>query len=1538
MLVTIQSEERISQAALPDEMRGAYWLRDAIGVPVAFAEAREDAWMISAVQGGQLVVPGHPGPLVLQPDESAIVSARRGSDAWTVVCRPATEGDKVTRIFGFSQDARISIGRAQGNDIVYGSPYVSSHHATLLFAAGRFSVMDPGSPNGVFVNGMRVASGGLMALAPGDVLSILGLRVTIGDGLISLNNPEDALCLGEIPGLVPYAPPPAPVERTADEGGSWQADDASPENRSFFYPALRIMRTVERSQFTVDAPPQPETEDDTPIAMRVGPSLVMVMASMMSASVSLMLVMGTGGSMLRAVPLFGMALAMLAGSVVWPVANKRFQHRRHLSREAQRRGAYSQYVGRMRAQIKREAERQREILEENRLAPEACLRAAREHNAQFLSRAPQHADYLELRLGVGDVPLEADIRFPETRFEAQEDDVREALDAFAREKICIEGAPVAHGLIGQHALGIFGETDFTDALARNLLIQICALHSFADVKVIILADESTSPAWAFAKHLPHLFSNDGSMRFYASTLDEANVLSMWLEKMLEVRRRATSYDAREADPFVVLFCPSKRIYDQSRIVKDVLALKENRGFAVIACARRLHELPVQCQALVGQAESGEAHLMNRTAAGERVSFQPDPPVSIEEAQRFVLDVSTVRLDLPDEEGHLPERLSFLELFGVSNVSHLNVADRWRESNASHSLAACVGVDASGNPLTLDVHEDFHGPHGLIAGTTGSGKSEFLITYVLSLAVSYAPDEVAFVLIDYKGGGLAKAFDNDRFCLPHVAGSITNLDGSAIARSLVSLKSELRRRQRLFNETRESIGGDNVDIATYLDLYRQGRVKEPCPHLVLIADEFAELKQQEPDFMDELISASRIGRSLGVHLILATQKPSGVVNDQIWSNARFKVALKVTDAADSNEVIKRPDAARITHPGRFFLLVGYDESFVQGQSGYAGAPCAEEGGIASNVQDHAVSCISNTGRVLLTASSQRAVPARTLRSQLVAVCDHLTHVAESQCVRAPRLWLDALPGRIPLDSLMHDDPQTGRELRPIIGTFDDPANQRQGTLALPLSEEGNALVCGSLEAGAEQVVKAALFSLLRQHSARTLNAYVLDLGSGSLAAFAPAPQVGEVITAGEDEKMKRFFGFMEELITSRRQRFVPFGGSFERYCADHDDCPSILVVVNGVTAFLDAHPAFEDALTGLARDAAQAGMRLFVTAETPTGVRTRMRSAFRQVLACNLPDPADCIQLFGSLQGAPVPCGQGRGLVKKGGALLEFQAASVAPEDQNEYRCISAFCAQLCENGQGSVAPAVPVPPERVSPQLLAELRLPGGQLPYGIFDDVLTPAVFDGAEAALFRCAFHKQKAGAAFMEALVEAWAQQEGCQLSVLDLTGLLRHKPAACTFATRNDRLALQHLIQLAEAPPAAFATVVISGLAGLLARCSGKEAARVKELIRGLKVGGPLTIALMDAVTGAPSSHEDWFRAHLTNRDGLWVGPGLESQSAISVAYHGRIRPDAQMDERLGYWVEGGQARLVHLASNDIAQKGGADDRSAGVLAAGIHHLA
>lgn len=276
----------------------------------------------------------------------------------------------------------------------------------------------------------------------------------------------------------------------------------------------------------------------------------------------------------------------------------------------------------------------------------------------------------------------------------------------------------------------------------------------------------------------------------------------------------------------------------------------------------------------------------------------------------MIQISKVLSNIPIEFevgiSHLPDAISFLEMEKVGKVEQLNILNRWNINDSTSSLKAEIGIDEQGDLMYLDLHEKAHGPHGLIAGTTGSGKSEFIITYILSMCINYSPDDISFILIDYKGGGLALAFENKSagVILPHLAGTITNLDKAEMDRTLVSIDSEVKRRQKMFNEARERLGESTIDIYKYQTFYHDGRLDEPIPHLFIICDEFAELKSQQPEFMDNLISVARIGRSLGVHLILATQKPSGVVNDQIWSNSRFKVCLKVQDENDSREMLKR----------------------------------------------------------------------------------------------------------------------------------------------------------------------------------------------------------------------------------------------------------------------------------------------------------------------------------------------------------------------------------------------------------------------------------------------------------------------------------------------------------------------------------------------------------------------------------------------------------------------------------------------------------
>lgn len=491
-------------------------------------------------------------------------------------------------------------------------------------------------------------------------------------------------------------------------------------------------------------------------------------------------------------------------------------------------------------------------------------------------------------------------------------------------------------------------------------------------------------------------------------------------------------------------------------------------------------------------------------SGRQTEFVADIGIG-NELSEVVKAAANIKMDIADQTYSLPNVITFLEMFGVNKIEHINPLMRWKENNPTISLAAPIGVDTMGELFYLDLHEKFQGPHGLVAGMTGSGKSEFIITYILSMAANYHPDEVAFILIDYKGGGLTGAFEDEEkgIKLPHLAGTITNLDGAAVKRSLISIQSELRRRQAIFNNARRVSNEGTMDIYKYQKLYRDKVVTEPVPHLFIISDEFAELKSQQPEFMEQLISTARIGRSLGVHLILATQKPSGVVDDQIWSNSRFRVCLKVQDKADSNDMIKRPDAAELSNTGRFYLQVGFNEFFALGQSAWCGAPYNEDGVSDKNV-DNSIKVIDSIGRVVKEVKPpKKEGNSKQRQKQIVAMVKYLSGLAKEENISVRPLWLNPIPAMIYPEKLIKKyniKNGAAHELNPVIGELDDPFNQNQEILTLPFSSCGNILVYGVAGAGKLTMLTTMVYELIRVHSAEYLNIYILDFGAETLRMF------------------------------------------------------------------------------------------------------------------------------------------------------------------------------------------------------------------------------------------------------------------------------------------------------------------------------------------------------------------------------------------------------------------------------------------------------
>lgn len=1051
MQLTLFRRTNISHMALPDKVSGHYWLcRNLIGVEGVLGQwimkPGRDAWL-QGEDGEKLK------ETVLKSFQFYTFFIKDLNETAFVYSEPITEDRSTYEKLLLPAGGTILIGRGCDCDIVYGNPFVSNEHGEILIEDGKLFINDKNSANGIFVNGLRIQNEELQV---GDVVYILGLKIVVGKNLIAMNNPDHSVSYNTafLKKYVVQA-----IEQQEDE------EKYVPE-QDCFYRSPRFKRDVETAKIIMDPPPPPVNLETLPLMLLIGPSMTMGMASISMGAFTVINVVSNHGSMMSAMPTIIMSGSMLLGTVMWPLLTKRYEKNRNRKREKLRQEKYQEYLDVKRIGIDTECLHQREILLENHITLENCISRISERSRTLWERMKAHNDFLNVRLGVGDLPLDADIQYPQKRFSMDDDNLQDALYRLADSPKILKDVPVTYSLEKQQVSGLIGERKKVLDLVRGMIIQIAALHSYDEVKMVFIYSEKEREEWKFAKWLPHTWDDGLTIRFLASNQNDIKELSAYFEKLLYNRKAMTEKQRSEITSHYLIFAADQTLASRMEAVRILLDEKEEMGVSLITLYDQLKNLPKEC-AMVIELEESVGKLYDKDdISGKRQTFIPDTYLG-QSAEVMAKELANIRLDLSSQRFALPNMLTFLELFQVGKAEHLNALVRWKENNPVITLRTPVGVNRQGELFYLDLHEKFHGPHGLIAGMTGSGKSEFIITFILSLAINYHPDELAFILIDYKGGGLAGAFENDKVRLPHLAGTITNLDGAAVNRSLISIQSELRRRQAVFNTARKISDEGTMDIYKYQKLYREGVVSEAVPHLFIISDEFAELKTQQPEFMAQLISAARIGRSLGVHLILATQKPTGVVDDQIWSNSRFRICLKVQEKADSMDMIKRPDAAEISATGRFYLQVGFNELFEMGQSAWCGADYEPQDRVEKKI-DNSIVVVDELGRVVKEAKPARqAGILHNCQPQVVAIMEYLSQIAQEEDIRTRPLWLPVIPAIISVGELKKKYGYAAEEpgiLEPIIGELDDPFNQNQRLLKLPITKEGNAVVYGTAGSG------------------------------------------------------------------------------------------------------------------------------------------------------------------------------------------------------------------------------------------------------------------------------------------------------------------------------------------------------------------------------------------------------------------------------------------------------------------------------------------
>jgi S-DNA-T family DNA segregation ATPase FtsK/SpoIIIE len=938
---------------------------------------------------------------------------------------------------------------------------------------------------------------------------------------------------------------------------------------------------------------------------------------------------------------------------------------------------------------------ERLTIEQTNPAPEECLARAERLDRRLWERRPGDPDFLNLRLGVGRV---ASALIPKASSGGSTagpaDHLVELSRTLTSEYEALDDVAITLPLGAAGQAGLSGPRQAVVEAARSLLVQVATHHSPSEVRIVVMYPHEESAEWRWLRWLPHVWSEDRRRRFLADGPEEAHQLMMHIYDTLN-RRRIRSESLKESCAYLFVIA-EQGLVESEPILPLLLTPDPSLGVYPVFLADSVRTLPPRCGA-IAELGPGQPKLTLTEPMTRSTPFTPDR-ISADRAERFARALAPLVLEQGTGTLEIPTAVPLLDLLSLTRVDELDVFARWQASEPTRSLAVPVGRRAGGEALMVDLHERGHGPHGLAAGATGSGKSELLQSLIASLAVAFHPHELVFVLVDYKGGGMANAFLD----LPHLVGTITNLEGNLAMRSLAALKSELKRREAMLS----AAGVNHVDA--YQRLYRAGSVPDPLPHLVMIVDEFAELKAEHPDFMHELISAVRVGRSLGVHLILATQKPAGVVDEQIWANSRFRLCLRVERPEDSQEVLKRPDASTLTSAGRAYFQVGQNEVFEMFQAAWGGADYAPDSDGPSSSDEIVEVTLNGRRRPLdgpaqsMAARAYDSEPKETF-TQLQALVNRLAEAARDAGVeRLPGPWLPPLPAEIQLASLRGNDGWDGHRwrpahdwLEPVIGMVDNPVTQSQGALTLSLAKDGHVAVFGGPGTGKSTFVQTLVTSLALTYSPVDVHMYLVDFGGRALNLFAPLPHVGSVILADDAERLGRLFRFLVDEMASRKIKFGELGvNTLSAYrSGSAHQLPAIVVILDNYAAFSTAYEELEDPLVELAREAGNLGIHLVLTANSTLGIRSRVLGNISGAVALHLTESNEYFNVVGRTEGLEPSPTPGRALVK-GKPPLEFQTALPIDGDTEVERtaALRSLVDELSCSWTGDRAPAIRVMP------------------------------------------------------------------------------------------------------------------------------------------------------------------------------------------------------------------------------------------------------
>jgi S-DNA-T family DNA segregation ATPase FtsK/SpoIIIE len=1164
-------------------------------------------------------------------------------------------------------------------------------------------------------------------------------------------------------------------------------------------------------------------------------------------------------------------------------------------------------------------------------------RQVQNHMPRLWERNRHTADFLELRLGLGELPSKVSAAIGR----GGHDVLRAEGEARLAHHAVVRDVPIAVNLVDAGVVGLHGDPATVAAVGSALAAQAVCLHSPEDLVVAAAVQVADAPVLEWLKWVPHVRSS-------TSPLDGDHLaVGPDATRRLLARLMGVAADRAERGrdqgpgtwPRVVVLLQEAAEPDRA-LLSQLLEAAPYLGIHLVWLGESRLQVPRQCRAIVECPGYGRPGLLTHTDPEV-----PDRPVDLDGVRPdTALAVARALAPLRDasagnETTAIPRVVPLLDALGIDVPTAERIAGSWAEPRP-YGLSFPIGLAADG-PFHLDLVEQ--GPHTLIGGTSGAGKSELLQTLVLALSANYPPGRLNFLFVDYKGGASSAEFRD----LPHTVGYVTNLDGRMSMRALTSLRAELQRRMGILE-------GRAKDLVEML----QVAPDEAPPSLVIVVDEFAALVKEIPDFVAGIVDIAQRGRSLGIHLVLATQRPTGVVNDAILANTNLRISLRVLDPTDSNNIIGTRDAADIPVPlrGRAYARTG-PQALVAFQCAWSGAPLTAEQQVrAISVrrfgfgQYRPAVVGAATGEALAvppggpadaaaavgrlgTTGPPRAAEPQTHLEVLVQACAGAGRLLALPPVRRP--WVEPLAPVVGLGAVLDRVPPgelTGDPGRiAVLGLVDDPENQAQHVATVDLEATGGLLAFGTGGSGKTTLLRTVAASLVSQGSPDEVQLCGLDFASRSLDAVADLPHCRAVVPGDDPERVTRLLTLLGREVEERRtllsaERVETLGALRAR--RGEAVLPRIVVLLDSYAGF---HSAFDrsdgypwlTALQQLVSRGRQVGIHTVLTTERRLGLPSALLAAVSARLALRMATPEDLTALGVPMRvakGAELP--NGRGFLN-GTAEVQVACVSDDPSGAAQSQALADAGAKLAA-AEASRAPALPALPERVSFDRPTSRPLTS---PFAVVDLTLEPAEVDLTRQNLL-------VTGAAMSGKSCALETVAWGVRAS----TGSGLHMAALGSAASPLAGLDVWDDAAFARAghgPLVARLTELLAGDEGVDARAvlfvDAAEDLEGNDVLRPLEAlmrSDALRVVVACEPTTVAKAYSGWLSALRRNRSAVMLQPESRNDVEAAVGVKPALRPGQAFPPGRGIFVANRRWSLVQVGLRPTVAAGGAANPAVG----------